>query len=41
MTLQLLPLLFGAFLLAAEGLAEKGAFEQILEVNFGKGTFII
>jgi len=36
MTPQLLPLLIGAFLLAAEGLAEKGAFEQILEVNFGK-----
>lgn len=31
-----LPLLvLGAFLVAKEGLCEKGAFEQILEVNLG------
>lgn len=31
-----LPLLvLGALLVAKEGLSEKGAFEQILEVNLG------
>lgn len=34
---RLTILLLGALLLANESLGEKGAFEQILDVNLGKG----
>ena len=40
MTPKLSLLVFGAILLAEQSMAEKGAFEQILDVNFGKGLLV-
>jgi len=37
MRTQLSLLVIGALLLTKGGLGEKGAFEQILDVNLGKG----
>lgn len=39
MNLRLSLLVLGALLLTRRGLAQKGAFEQILDVNLGKGWF--
>ena len=36
---QLSLLVIGALLLTKRGLGQKGAFEQILDVNLGKGWF--
>ncbi len=39
MRTQLSLLVIGVLLLTKRGLGEKGAFEQILDVNLGKGWF--
>lgn len=39
MSPQLYLLVLGALLLTKRGLGQKGAFEQILDVNLGKGWF--
>lgn len=40
MSAQLALSVFGALLLVEKGLTEKGAFEKILDVNFGKGQIV-
>ena len=39
MRTKLSLVVIGALLLTKRGLAQKGAFEQILDVNLGKGWF--
>lgn len=39
MSPQLYLLVLGALLLTKRGLGQKGAFEQILDVNLGQGWF--